>query len=140
MPSKAMIHLSMTVLINVFGERVEKWFGDASYIISSRTNAIPNVNCVLDGAPFVFFGLKREYRLTMFPFVDNLADPLVTTAYLVPHVGHTPDFTLEHIIIGSEFLERHIHSINPGLMEVTFRNTMGHLIRKHYQLRFKMRG
>lgn len=131
----------MTIPINVFGERVEsEWFGETSYLVGTRTHGIPNVQCQLDGAPFILFGLKRDYGLTLFPYVDNQADPFVTTAYLVPPVGHTPDFSLERIILGEDFLQRYIHLVNPGLMEITLHNAMGHLVRKRYQLRHRMRA
>ncbi|KAK7590806.1 hypothetical protein V9T40_002419 [Parthenolecanium corni] len=139
-PQKAMIHLSMDIRENVFGERVEtEWFGNSSYLVATRVHPIPDIRCRLDGAPFVFSGIKRRYRVAIFPFVDNNIDQFIATAYLVPPMGHTPDYALERITLGSDFLAQHIHSVHPGLMEITLRTATGQLVRKLYQLRNRMR-
>ncbi|KAK7590525.1 hypothetical protein V9T40_002138 [Parthenolecanium corni] len=139
-PQKAMIHLSMDIRENVFGERVEtEWFGNSSYLVATRVHPIPDIHCRLDGAPFIFSGIKRRYRVAIFPFVDNNIDQFVATAYLVPPMGHTPDYALERITLGSDFLAQHIYSVHPGLMEITLRTATGQLVGKLYQLRNRMR-
>ncbi|KAK7605038.1 hypothetical protein V9T40_006224 [Parthenolecanium corni] len=140
-PQKAMIHLSMDLRENVFGERVEtEWFGESSYLVATRVHPIPDIRCRLDGAPFIFSGIKRRYRVAIFPFIGNNVDQFVATAYRVPPMGHTPDYALERITLGEDFLTQHIHSVHPGLMEITLRTATGQLVRKRYQLRNRMRS
>ncbi|KAK7590583.1 hypothetical protein V9T40_002196 [Parthenolecanium corni] len=139
-PEKAMVHLSTDIDINVVGERVvTQWGGVFTYLAGTRTNALPDIYCQLDGAPFIYNGLKRRYRVTLFPYIDSRDDAIIATAYLVPPLGHTPDFSLERIVFGNDFLREHIHSINPGLMEITLRAENDRLVRKRYQLRQRMR-
>ncbi|KAK7602157.1 hypothetical protein V9T40_009598 [Parthenolecanium corni] len=139
-PEKAMVHLSTDIDINVVGERVvTQWGGVFTYLAGTRTNALPDIYCQLDGAPFIYNGLKRRYRVTLFPYIDSQDDAVIATAYLVPPLGHTPDFSLERIVFGNDFLREHIHSINPGLMEITLRAENDRLVRKRYQLRQRMR-
>ncbi|KAK7595497.1 hypothetical protein V9T40_013322 [Parthenolecanium corni] len=139
-PEKAMVHLSTDIDINVVGERVvTQWGGVFTYLAGTRTNALPDIYCQLDGAPFIYNGLKRRYRVTLFPYIDSQDDAIIATAYLVPPLGHTPDFSLERIVFGNDFLREHIHSVNPGLMEITLRAENDRLVRKRYQLRQRMR-
>ncbi|KAK7575971.1 hypothetical protein V9T40_012257 [Parthenolecanium corni] len=109
---KAMVHLSTDVRENVYGERaVMQWAG-----------------------------LRRQYALRLFPYTGTEDDAIIATGWLVPPIGHTPDFSLERVVLGEDFLRENLHSINPGLMEVTLRADNGHLIRKRYQLRNRMRN
>ncbi|KAK7601783.1 hypothetical protein V9T40_009224 [Parthenolecanium corni] len=138
---KAMVHLSTDVRENVFGERaVMQWAGVYTHPVGARTNPIPNIHCRLDGAPFVYAGLRRQYALRLFPYTGTEDDAIIATGWLVPPIGHTPDFSLERVVLGEDFLAENLHSINPGLMEVTLRADNGHLIRKRYQLRNRMRN
>ncbi|KAK7601432.1 hypothetical protein V9T40_008873 [Parthenolecanium corni] len=138
---KAMIHLSTDVRENVFGERVVmEWAGVYTHPVGARTNPIANIHCRLDGAPFVYAGLRRQYALRLFPYTGKEDDAIIATGWLVPPVGHTPDFSLERVILGEDFLRENLHSINPGLMEVTIRADNGSLIRKRYQVRHRMRN
>ncbi|KAK7600991.1 hypothetical protein V9T40_008432 [Parthenolecanium corni] len=138
---KAMIHLSTDVRENVFGERVVmEWAGVYTHPVGARTNPIANIHCRLDGAPFVYAGLRRQYALRLFPYTGKEDDAIIATGWLVPPVGHTPDFSLERVILGEDFLRENLHSINPGLMEVTLRADNGSLIRKRYQIRHRMRN
>ncbi|KAK7582243.1 hypothetical protein V9T40_013688 [Parthenolecanium corni] len=138
---KAMVHLSTDVRENVYGERaVMQWAGVYTHPVGARTNPIPDIQCRLDGAPFVYAGLRRQYALRLFPYTGTEDDAIIATGWLVPPIGHTPDFSLERVVLGEDFLRENLHSINPGLMEVTLRADNGHLIRKRYQLRNRMRN
>ncbi|KAK7604385.1 hypothetical protein V9T40_005571 [Parthenolecanium corni] len=129
-PEKAMVHLSTDVRENVYGERaIMQWSGVYTHAVGVRTNPIPNIVCRLDGAPFVYTGLRRQYSLRLFPYIDLEDDAIIATGWLVPPLGHTPDFSLERVVLGEDFLRENLHSINPGLMEVTLRAENGHLIR-----------
>ncbi|KAK7604164.1 hypothetical protein V9T40_004437 [Parthenolecanium corni] len=140
-PEKAMVHLSTDVRENVYGERaIMQWSGVYTHAVGVRTNPIPDIVCRLDGAPFVYTGLRRQYSLRLFPYIDLEDDAIIATGWLVPPLGHTPDFSLERVVLGEDFLRENLHSINPGLMEVTLRAENGHLIRKRYQLRHRMRS
>ncbi|KAK7601311.1 hypothetical protein V9T40_008752 [Parthenolecanium corni] len=86
---KAMIHLSTDVRENVFGERaVMQWAGVYTHPVGARTNPIPNIHCRLDGAPFVYAGLRRQYALRLFPYTGKEDDAIIATGWLVPPVGH----------------------------------------------------
>ncbi|KAK7580292.1 hypothetical protein V9T40_000921 [Parthenolecanium corni] len=138
---KAMIHLSTDVRENVYGERaIMQWSGVYTHAVGARTRPIPDIRCRLDGAPFVYTGLRRQYALRIFPYVDLEDDAFIVTGWLVPPLGHTPDFSLERVVLGEDFLRENLHSINPGLMEVTLRAENGNLVRKRYQLRHRMRN
>ncbi|KAK7584154.1 hypothetical protein V9T40_005117 [Parthenolecanium corni] len=138
---KAMIHLSTDERENVYGERaIMQWSGVYTHAVGARTRPIPDIRCRLDGAPFVYTGLRRQYALRIFPYVDLEDDAFIVTGWLVPPLGHTPDFSLERVVLGEDFLRENLHSINPGLMEVTLRAENGNLVRKRYQLRHRMRN
>lgn len=128
-----MVHLSTDVRANVFGEWViTQWTG------IFLTNPLPDVHSMLDRAPFIYMLLKRQYQITLFPFVDTQDDPFITTGWLVPPLGHTPDFSLERIMLGEDFLRDNVHSINPGPMEITLHAENDRLVWKWYQLRHRM--
>ncbi|KAK7573594.1 hypothetical protein V9T40_010785 [Parthenolecanium corni] len=138
---KAMIHLSTDITENVYGERaIMEWSGVYTHAVGARTHPIPDIRCRLDGAPFVFSGLRRQYALRIFPYTDMEDDAIIATGWLVPPLGHTPDFALERVVLGEAFLNEYLHSVNPGLMEVTIRAENGRLVRKRYQLRHRMRN
>lgn len=69
--------------------------------------------------------LPDEYGITLFPYFNNETDAIKVNGYLIPHLDHTADYSLQRLILGLQFVSTHLHSINPRTQELVLRKPNG---------------